>query len=477
MMKTFQFSAILFFAFAIANINCQWSPPTKSSGWTPPPKSSGWTPPPKSSGWTPPSGWTQPSGVTPPSKATTEGTTTEAPVIPDEQPTTPTACTDANAGRCECADESEGFQTYTFWLGDVQRCFTVFRPIERQSEALAVYLAPNCYAKDKLSGIEGKKASTDGNVAAARYGFARFGLSSPDGAWTFGNNGIVNDDYPMPCSDEDSKDIPYLKAIFEFIESNPDQFDASRIYAGGFSQNSMFSAYIGFCFSDKVLGVWQGGSGLAYTGEEPNLPGCQGQVTASDYAECDNCKACIETNFCTECQYWPIYPCYSATRPMVDCVAAYDNDNIAVSDPDTTNTAINMYETLLSEGHDARLLRFSPSDDETIPGGHTDPKNNAFWHVGCLGSTAQCSETCETAFIGCVDSQDISSASDRVAAFQTCIEESKFTDLGCTVDCAPTFNMLAASEEPTTYLFDRFGAGAEVADAQPSSSNCIAESN
>ena len=78
MMKTFQFSAILFFAFAIANINCQFSPP---DGWTPPPKSFGWTPPPKSSGWTPPSGWTQPSGVTPPSKATTEGTTTEAPVI------------------------------------------------------------------------------------------------------------------------------------------------------------------------------------------------------------------------------------------------------------------------------------------------------------------------------------------------------------------------------------------------------------
>ena len=41
------------------------------------------------------------------------------------------------------------------------------------------------------------------------------------------------------------------------------------------------------------------------------------QVTASDYAECDNCNTCIETNFCTECQYWPIYPCYSATRPMV----------------------------------------------------------------------------------------------------------------------------------------------------------------
>ena len=89
----------------------------------------------------------------------------------------------------------------------------------------------------------------------------------------------------MPCSDEDSKDMPYLKAIFNFIESNPDQFDASRIYAGGFSQNSMFSAYIGFCFNEKVLGIWQGGSGLAYTGELPNLPGCQGQVCTKSFSD------------------------------------------------------------------------------------------------------------------------------------------------------------------------------------------------
>ena len=87
---------------------------------------------------------------------------------PDEQPTEPTACTDANAGRCECADTSEGFQTYTFWLGDVQRCFTVFHPNSRASEVLPVLLAPNCYAKDKLSGIEGIKASSDGNAAATR---------------------------------------------------------------------------------------------------------------------------------------------------------------------------------------------------------------------------------------------------------------------------------------------------------------------
>ena len=47
---------------------------------------------------------------------------------------------------------------------------------------------------------------------------------------------------------------------------------------------------------------------------------------------------------CKECQYWPIYPCYSATKPMVDCLAVYDNDAIAVEpeDPDTYNSATYM---------------------------------------------------------------------------------------------------------------------------------------
>ena len=75
---------------------------------------------------------------------------------------------------------------------------------------------------------------------------------------TLRNNGIVSDLAPMPCSDEDSKDIAYIRKIFNFIESNPDKFDASRVYAEGFSQNSMFSAYIGFCFPDNVVGIWQG---------------------------------------------------------------------------------------------------------------------------------------------------------------------------------------------------------------------------
>jgi len=323
------------------------------------------------------------------------------------------------------------------------------------------------------------KSFSDGNAAATRFGFARIGLSSPDGAWTFGNDGIVNDENPMPCSEEDSKDIPYLQAVFDFIDANPDQFDGSKIYAQGFSQNSMFSAYIGFCFHEKVVAIWQGGSGMAYTGVKPNLPGCQAQVKASVFAECqaDNtvCSDCMEESPCEECQYWPIYPCYSATRPMVDCLAVYDNDMIAVSDPDTSNSATYMYDKLVAEGHDARLFRFSAPEDGTIGGGHQDPKNKEYWQVGCMGITAPCSETCEAAFLDCVAAEGAATAEENVEAFQTCIDANIFNGLDdCNEECAPTFAMLAASEMPTTFEFNNFGAGSDTASEKPSTSICNA---
>ena len=43
---------------------------------------------------------------------------------------------------------------------------------------------------------------------------------------------------------------------------------------------------------------------------------------------------------------------------------------------------------------------------------------------------------------------------------------------GCTETCAPTFGMLASSEDPTTAEFNNFGAGPDEADAAPATSRC-----
>ena len=106
--------------------------------------------------------------------------------------------------------------------------------------------------------------------------------------------------------------------VFDFIENNPNQFDADKIYAEGFSQNSMFSAYTAFCFHDKVLGVWQGGSGLTLTGERPFVPNKGAQCSMSSFVEYGG--QCMEKDPCTTCQYWPIYPCYKESRPTTNRV-------------------------------------------------------------------------------------------------------------------------------------------------------------
>merc|ERR1711993_105031 len=70
-----------------------------------------------------------------------------------QKTTEPTPCTNANKGHCECGDTSQGFQTYTFWIDDVQRCFTIFHPFS-YSKLLPVLITSQCYAKDALQGLQ-----------------------------------------------------------------------------------------------------------------------------------------------------------------------------------------------------------------------------------------------------------------------------------------------------------------------------------
>merc|ERR1711907_671832 len=143
-------------------------------------------------------------------------------------------------------------------------------------------------------------------------------------------------------------------------------------YIEGFSQSSMWSAYVAVCFADRITGVWQGGSGLAKTGHAPVTPGWQGQCSLSDYL--DNGNDCCNTNYCEECAWWPIYP-RTCENKIIDCMGSYTNDNIACG------SDYYMYEAMVKEGNDARLLSFSPSADNN--GGHKNPSNQYDWMVGC----------------------------------------------------------------------------------------------
>jgi len=355
-----------------------------------------------------------------------------------DKPTTPTLCTSANRGSCKCG--TRGIKTYVFWPGEYQRCIYTFIP-EDIGSPVPVLIHISAYGGGNLF------PQSDLVTAAKYYGFAVFSLGSTgpmDGAGGFGlefpNNGIINPDNPTPCSPEDSRDYKYIEGTLDFVDSLS-SLDSSKVYFEGFSQNSMYAAYTSVCFADRVAGLWQGGSGLAKSFHTPVTPGFQGQCTASAFSEDEN--SCCNDNFCTDCTWWPIYPRTCDGSKLIDCIATYTNDKIACG------TDWYMFNAMVAEGHDARMLSFAPTNGL---GGHRNPANEFAWIVGCLGIVESCSSQCETSFLGCIESSEPDE-------FERCENELKEEQLNhCTAGCAPTLEMLKMSERPVVSLSEgKFG--------------------
>jgi len=368
----------------------------------------------------------------------------ECTAVPAEKPSEPTLCTPENQGCCDCGQVS--IQTFVFWVDGVQRCFHTHNLPSAAAGPLPVVLHMDGYS----GGKKGPEDGGDMGAAAAYYGFVAFtlGNSLKDGAGgfglEFGNNGVANDDMPTPCSREDSREIAYLEKVFAFIEGH-EMLNAARVFTEGFSQNSMFAVYTAVCFADRVAGTWQGGSGQSRTGFEPVSPGFQAQCSFEShnlYGE-----SCCAEDFCAECQYWPLWP-KTCGRTLVDCIAAYTDDTIACG------SDWNMYEAMVGEGNDARLLSFPPPEGEV--GGHRDPYNKWAWFAGCLGVADSCSPDCTAEFQSCMSLSNLEKANESFAA---CEAKLKSGDLdGCVVGCAPTLEMLLTSEAATVSLsYGNFG--------------------
>ena len=100
-------------------------------------------------------------------------------------PTPITECTKSNKGHCKCGEKTKGFTTYTFMAAGIQRCFTVYHPLSRKSETLPVVITMQCYGRDGLTMPQLTNATSERNLAAAKYGFIRIGLGTPKGDWSF----------------------------------------------------------------------------------------------------------------------------------------------------------------------------------------------------------------------------------------------------------------------------------------------------
>ena len=96
----------------------------------------------------------------------------------------------------------------------------------------------------------------------------------------------------------------------------------------------MFAAYAAICFSGKIAGVYQAGSGLAKTGYLPVTPGMEAQCSRSSFVE--NGRECCSKKFCKECRYWPAYP-HTCKNKLTMCIAIYEGDEIACGDVHSSN--------------------------------------------------------------------------------------------------------------------------------------------
>jgi hypothetical protein len=308
-----------------------------------------------------------------------------------------------------------------------------------------------CYGKDRLQALVPSALT-----AADRFGMNMVYLSTPGGAWSW-NNTVVNDANPRPCSaDVAGQDYTYVKEALQFLNSQP-AIDSKRVYTYGFSQNGMGSAYVGRCFSTSIAGSWIGGGGLFSPGHGPVPPNKAG--TCSD-----------------GCKYWPVFPCHTGTEATTvqSCIQFYSNDPVTVDQrdpatgPRTKGHGLYLFDRLVSEANDGRLLEFAPDEAQGIKGGHSGPRNEFDWVVGCFGSISHtCSSACETALLACVEAGRSSKGS--AGAYESCIGASP----GCTRGCTPTYKMLSSSESPALNLTQgsRWGLPA-VEEPRPSTSVC-----
>ena len=126
--------------------------------------------------------------------------------------------------------------------------------------------------------------------AADQFKYVLFMLSTPSGAWHFGNDGVVNDSDPMTaCRTDKSVDALYVYTILTQIIGNSNfniltgstsvsganVISPQRVFTHGFSQNGMFAGYIGICFHEYITGAWQGGAGMALNDQPPTPPAKQ----------------------------------------------------------------------------------------------------------------------------------------------------------------------------------------------------------
>jgi len=214
------------------------------------------------------------------------------------------------------------------------------------------------------------------------FGIATLFVSRPPLArdrvanWDFTIQGMagtpaqVNDTTPQVCTGDDAD---YMNVVFAFLASHANDFDPS--------QNGVFSMYAGYCWSEKVQGIWQALAGLTL------VPQFRQYWTQNLDDGLNRVQRYLKT--CDGCKYWPTYPCYEPVRPVTHCLGASSDDPFVWDWSLTHSTAQYAYDAAVNEGHHSAILIWGAPTS-----GHVVGHLKAEWTIRCLGMLPECPESC-----------------------------------------------------------------------------------
>jgi len=214
-----------------------------------------------------------------------------------------------------CPSAGEDVQTYVFTSSGILRCFQVYKP-SSASAAPVVIMAHGANGNSRsFCGNKGtkKRFAALGTALVCTASIAVEGDKKP--RWRqpeFGST-VSN---PFPCTESDSLDLPYFETVLDWIAAQH-EFDAQRIFNGGFSQGSNFASYISFCFHSRLRGFATSGSGLKVNG--PAVEWCSAYDDPEKSGECavgkrDGWSATEKSKgTCDDCRVFPIKPVVNAT--------------------------------------------------------------------------------------------------------------------------------------------------------------------
>ena len=123
----------------------------------------------------------------------------------------------------------------------------------------------------------------------------------------------MGDESGTPCADSDSRELVYLRSVFEWLDARPERFNTSQIYFGGESAGALAALYLTTCLHAngspwKPKALWTHSSGLKIQGDgllmqaTPRMPwfthgecpGCDFfPIVLSDAHAAPVAKACI----------------------------------------------------------------------------------------------------------------------------------------------------------------------------------------